>query len=81
MKTIEERASLVAWQIFQEIGLSKHSVDRVAEIIEEKMREQSSIDVMLIRHFLEREVAYNGTMSCVDDLLIEELCKAIGEQI
>ena len=45
------------------------------------MREQSSIDVMLIRHFLEREVAYNGTMSCVDDLLIEELCKAIGEQI
>ena len=45
METIKERARLAAWQIFEEIGLSKHSVDRVAEIIEEKMREQSSIDI------------------------------------
>ena len=44
MKTIEERARLAAWQIFEEIGLSKHSVERVAEIIEEKIREQKSID-------------------------------------
>lgn len=51
MKTIEERASLAAWQIFEEIGLSKHSVDRVAEIIEEKMREQRSIDIMQTRQF------------------------------
>ena len=79
MKTIEERASLAAWQIFEEIGLSKHSVDRVAEIIEEKMREQSSIDIMQTRQFFEREAAYNGSMSCVDDLLIEELCKAMEE--
>ena len=79
MKTIKERASLAAWQIFEEIGLSKHSVDRVAEIIEEKMREQSSIDIMQTRQFLEREAAYNGSMSCVDDLLIEELCKAMEE--
>ena len=43
-------------------------------------REQRKIDVMRIRQFLEREVAYNGTMSCVDDLLIEELCKAIEEE-
>lgn len=43
--TIEERASLAAWQIFEEIGLSKHSVDRVSEIIEEKMREQKAIDI------------------------------------
>ena len=45
MKTIEERASLAAWQILEEIGLSKHSVDRVSEIIAEKMREQKAIDV------------------------------------
>ena len=45
MKTIKERARLAAWQIFEEIGLSKHSVERVAEIIEEKIREQKSIDI------------------------------------
>ena len=49
MKTIEERARLAAWQIFDETGLShielsKHSVDRVAEIIEEKINEQKAID-------------------------------------
>lgn len=43
--TIKERASLAAWQIFEEIGLSKHSIDRVSEIIEEKMRVQKAIDI------------------------------------
>ena len=45
MKTIKERAKLAAWQIFEEIGLSKHSIDRVSEIIEEKMLEQKAIDI------------------------------------
>ena len=45
METIEERARLAAWQICEEIGLSKHSVDRVSEIIEEKMSEQKYIDI------------------------------------
>ena len=45
MKTIEERARLAAWQIFEEIGLSRHSVDRVSEIITEKMLEQNVIDI------------------------------------
>ena len=44
MATIEKRANLAAWQIFEEIGLSRHSVDRVAEIIEEKINEQKAID-------------------------------------
>lgn len=44
MKTIEERASLAAWQIYEETILSEHSVDRVAEIITEKMNEQKAID-------------------------------------
>lgn len=45
MKTIEERANFAAWQIFEEIGLSQHSVERVAEIIAEKINEQKSIDI------------------------------------
>ena len=43
-EAIEEKAHLAAWQIYEEIGLSKHSVDKVAEIIAEKMLEQKSID-------------------------------------
>lgn len=45
MKTIKERARLAACQIYEEIGLSKHSVDRVSEIIEEKILEQKAIDI------------------------------------
>ena len=44
MKTIKERAHLAALQIFEEIGLSKHSVDRVSEIIAERIIEQKAID-------------------------------------
>lgn len=47
--TIEERAKLAAWQIFEEIGLSKHSVDRVSEIIEEKLHEQKAVDLLIVR--------------------------------
>ena len=45
MATIEKRANLAAWQIFEEIGLSRHSVDRVAEIIAEKIHEQKALDI------------------------------------
>lgn len=45
MKTIKERANLAAWQIYEETILSEHSVDRVSEIIEEKMNEQKAIDL------------------------------------
>ena len=41
--------------------------------------EQRKIDIMCVRQFLEREAAYNGSMTCVDNLLIEELCKVIEE--
>ena len=44
MATIEERANLAAWQIYEETILSEHSVDRVAEIIAEKIHEQKAID-------------------------------------
>ena len=45
MKTIKERANLAAWQIYEETILSEHSVDRVSEIIEEKMNDQKAIDI------------------------------------
>lgn len=45
MKTVKERAHLAARQIFEEIGLSEHSVDRVSEIIAEKILEQKAIDI------------------------------------
>ena len=45
MRTIEERARLAAWQIYEEIGLSKHSVDRIYEIIAEKLLKQKKIDI------------------------------------
>ena len=45
MKTIDERAREAAWQIFEETILSEHSVDRVSEIIAEKMQEQKAIDL------------------------------------
>ena len=45
MKSIEERARLAAQQIYEEIGLSKHSIDRVSEIIADKIIEQKAIDI------------------------------------
>lgn len=50
MKNIKERAHSTAQQIFEEmglsyIGLSKHSVDRMSEIIAENISEQKAIDI------------------------------------
>ena len=62
MKTIEERANLAAWQIYEETILSEHSVDRVAEIIAEKMHEQKAIDeakLLKLKSAWEREAQIN----------------------
>ena len=45
MKTIDERARDAARQIWEDTDLSEHSVDRVAEIIAEKMQEQKAVDI------------------------------------
>ena len=45
MKTIDERAREAAWQIWEDTDLFEHSVDRVAEIIAEKINEQKAIDL------------------------------------
>ena len=62
MKTIKERANFAAWQIFEEIGLSRHSVDRVAEIIAEKINEQKAIDeakLLKLKSAWEKEAQIN----------------------
>ena len=56
MATIEKRANLAAWQIFEEIGLSRHSVDRVDEIIAEKIHEQKALDIDKACKWLEKEL-------------------------
>lgn len=43
--TIKERVRQAAWQIYEEIGLSEHSIDRISEIIEEKLRDQKATDI------------------------------------
>ena len=92
MKTIEERARLAAWQIFEEIGLSKHSVNRVSEIIEEKMDEQKAIDIDKACEWLKenaRDYAcatircpYGEEEEIICDIhqeIVEDFRKAMGE--
>ena len=66
--TIEERASLAAYQIYKEKGLSKHSVDRVSEIIAERIIEQKAIDdEMLLKKWDDMtEAEYNREIAFVD---------------
>ena len=68
MKTIEERARLAAWQVFGDVGLSEHSVERVSEIIAEKILEQKAIDeeVRLKKCDDMTEAEYNHEIAFVD---------------
>ena len=83
MATIEKRANLAAWQIFEEIGLSRHSVDRVAEIIAEKIHEQKALDIDKACKWLKEQVyqEYGGgpRERLIPDTMIEEFCKAMEE--
>ena len=82
MKTIEERANLAAWQIYEEI-LSKLSVDRVAEIIEDKLRAQKAIDIDKACNWMKEQVyqEYGGgpLERLIPDARIEEFRKAMEE--
>ena len=77
MKTIEERALDYA----NELGIDSNTdyFDYCQQDYIAGATEQRKIDIMCVRQFLEREVAYNGSMTCIDDSLIEELCKVIEE--
>ncbi len=82
METIEERAKKYAFKK-GDISLSPIYNEALARIYEEAYiagaTEQKQTDIIYIKQFLTRESAYNGSMSCVDDLLIENLCKTIEE--
>ena len=58
MTNIKESAHSAAWQIFEEIGLSKHSVDRVSEIIAERISEQKAIDINKACEWLKENLPY-----------------------
>ena len=75
MKSIEERAKLAS-EGYEDDGYSAGLYMGYVEGV----TEQRKIDIIQVRQFLEREVAYNGPMSCVDDLLIDELCKVIEKE-
>lgn len=84
MATIEERANLAAWQIYEEVGLSKHSVDRVAEIIEEKIREQKSIDIENAKNAFNKTCGWLSTYpSCESwyNELFENFMKNMEEKL
>lgn len=74
MATIEERAKLAS-EGYDDDGYSAglYMGYKVGAT------EQRKIDIMHVRQFLERESAYNGSITCIDDSLIEELCKVIEE--
>ena len=60
MKTIDERARDTAWKIWEDTDLSEHSVDRVSEIIAEKMQEQKAIDIDKACEWLENNLREYG---------------------
>ena len=79
MKTIEERAHLAAWQIFEETGLSKYSVDRVSEIIAEKMREQKAIDIEKAKKTFNKTCGWLSSTYPWYDEVLEDFIKTLEE--
>lgn len=77
MKTIEERALEYAKKL--DLNQDTDYFDFCKQDYIAGATEQRKIDIMRVRYFLEREAAYNGSMTCIDNLLIEELCKAMEE--
>lgn len=75
MKTIEERAKLAS-EGYEDDGYSAGLY--MGYVV--GATEQRKIDIICVHQFLTREAAYNGSMSCVDDLLIEEVCKVLEEE-
>lgn len=76
-ETIRERAEEYNKRYFSRNDDTFQTLAKVAYIA--GATEQRKIDIMRVRQFLEREAAYNGSMTCIDYLLIEELCKVIEE--
>ena len=77
MKTIEERAKEYSLRGFDGYYTGREKALEEGYIA--GATEQKEIDIICANQFLTREAAYNGSMSCIDDLLIEEFCKAMEE--
>lgn len=77
MKTIEERAKEYSLKDFDGYYTGREKALEEGYIA--GATEQKEIDIICANQFLTREAVYNGSMSCIDDLLIEELCKAMEE--
>lgn len=78
MKTIDERARDAAWQIYEETILSEHSVDRVSEIIEEKMLEQKKIDIEKAKNAFNNACGWLSTYSWFNEVF-EKFMKNLEE--
>ena len=78
MKTIEERARLAAWQIFEEIGFSNHSVKRVSEIIADRITEQKVIDIEKAKTAFSKACGWLSTYPWYN-AVFEEFIKNIEE--
>lgn len=75
MKSIEERAKEYSLKDFD--GYYTGREKAVEEGYIAGATEQKKADIICVSQFLARESAYNGSMTCIDNLLIEELCKAM----
>ena len=78
MESIEERAREAAWQIYEETILSEHSVDRVAEIIAEKMQEQKAIDLEKAKTAFDKACGWLSTYAWYN-AVVEEFIKNMEE--
>lgn len=79
MKTIKERAKEYSLKDFDGYYTGREKAMEEGYIA--GATEQKEIDIIRANQFLSREAAYNGSMSGVDDLLIEDLCKAMEEEL
>ena len=78
MESIEERAREATWQIYEETILSEHSVDRVAEIIAEKMQEQKAIDLEKAKTAFDKACGWLSTYAWYN-AVVEEFIKNMEE--
>ena len=77
-RDIEERAREAAWQIWEDTDLSEHSVERVAEIIAEKIHEQKAIDIEKAKNAFGKACGWLSTYPWYNEVF-EEFIKALEE--
>ena len=79
MKSIAERAKEYSLKDFDGYYTGRERAVKEGYIA--GATEQKKADIICVSQFLARESAYNDSMTCIDNLLIEELCKAMEEEL